>query len=110
MAVVHSSIYNGLQVIVMDQFKLDTFCQAVQDYKITYSHIVPPIVLQLAKSPIADRYDLSSIRMLVSAAAPLSVDLVHELWRRRSIKVIQGYGLSETCAGTHMQVKIPMDI
>ena len=105
MAVVHSSIYNGLQVVVMEQFRLKAFCQAVRHHRITYIHVVPLIILQLAKSTIADRYDLSSIRMLVSAAAPLSTELVHNLWERRSIRVIEGYGLSETCAGTHMQVR-----
>ncbi|KAI5194233.1 acetyl-CoA synthetase-like protein [Aureobasidium subglaciale] len=108
MAIVHSSMYNGLQVVVMEQFKLEAFCQAVQDYKITYVHVVPPIVLQLAKSSLVDRYDLSSIRMLVSAAAPLSKDLVQAIWKKRHIKVIQGYGLSETCAGTHMQTGVGM--
>ncbi|THZ15770.1 hypothetical protein D6C89_09573 [Aureobasidium pullulans] len=108
MAVVHSSIYNGLQVMVMEQFRLKAFCQAVRHHRITYIHVVPLIILQLAKSTIADRYDLSSIRMLVSAAAPLSTELVHNLWERRSIRVIQGYGLSETCAGTHMQLLLNM--
>ncbi|THY56432.1 acetyl-CoA synthetase-like protein [Aureobasidium pullulans] len=108
MAVVHSSINNGLQVVVMEQFRLKAFCQAVRHHRITYIHVVPLIILQLAKSTIADRYDLSSIRMLVSAAAPLSTELVHNLWERRSIRVIQGYGLSETCAGTHMQLLLNM--
>ncbi|THW27175.1 acetyl-CoA synthetase-like protein [Aureobasidium pullulans] len=108
MAVVHSSIYNGLQVVVMEQFRLKAFCQAVRHHRITYIHVVPLIILQLAKSTIADRYDLSSIRMLVSAAAPLSTELVHNLWERRSIRVIQGYGLSETCAGTRMQLLLNM--
>lgn len=97
-------MYNGPQVVVMEQFINEEFCQAVQDYKITYVYVVPPIVLQLAIPSLVDRYDLSSIRMLVSAAAPLSKDLVQALWKKRIIRVVQGYGLSETCAGSHMQL------
>ncbi|KAK6005958.1 hypothetical protein QM012_006368 [Aureobasidium pullulans] len=103
MALVHLTLYKGLRLVVMQKFTLSGFCQAVQDYKITYAHVVPPVVLQLSKSSIVDEYDLSSIRMLACGAAPLSKELIASLWQRLSIKVVQGYGLSETCGGTHMQ-------
>lgn len=88
----------------MAKFALEDFCKIVQTYKASYVYVVPPIVLLLGKSPVVEKYDLSSIRMLTSAAAPLTKGLVEALWKKLSIKAKQGYGLTETCAGTHVQV------
>ena len=104
MLVVHHSIYNGLRVVVLPQFSLEAFCKVVQDYKVTYGYVVPPILLSLSKSPLVEEYDLSSIRMLASGAAPLTRDLVDAVWKRLKIKVKQAYGLSETSPATHIQV------
>lgn len=37
--------------------------------------LVPPLVLFLAKHPLVDKFDLSSVRALSSGAAPLARDL-----------------------------------
>ena len=47
----------------------------IQDYRITRALVVPPIVLALAKHPLVDEYDLSSLQLMVSGAAPLRREL-----------------------------------
>jgi len=86
----------GLQVVVMPKFDLERTCQIIQAHQITYICIPPPIVLALAKNPIVDKYDLSSVKWLNSGAAPLGKELVEMVWQRLKIPVMQGYGLSET--------------
>jgi len=88
----------------MTHFDLETFCSIVQNMKITYSYVVPPVVLNLAKSPIVDKYELSSLRMITSGAAPLSKDLITALYDRLKLPTKQGYGLSESSCTTHIQV------
>lgn len=87
----------------MAKFDLDRFCSIIQDFKITFAYAVPPVILQLAKNPIVDKYDLSTIRMMNSGAAPLTHEIVNALYASRKIKVKQGYGLSETSPTTHTQ-------
>ncbi len=101
--VVHYTLYAGLKTYVMAKFELERFCQIVQDYKIAFAYVVPPVVLGLAKSPIVGKYDLSSIRMINSGAAPLTHEIVDALFTARGLKVKQGYGLSETSPTTHTQ-------
>lgn len=96
-------MYNGYLVAVMPKFDIEDFCKIVQDQKITFSYVAPPVVLLLSKHPIVDKYDLSSIRMLNSGAAPLTKELVDAVWQRKKLKVKQGYGLSETSPTTHTQ-------
>ncbi|KAG0647044.1 putative 4-coumarate-ligase 2 [Hyphodiscus hymeniophilus] len=100
---VHHPVFAGIKAIVLPKFALDVWCQAVQDHKITYSYVVPPILLGLSKAPIVDNYDLSSIKVFVSAAAPLTKDIVNAVWNRLKIPVKQAYGLTETSPGTHVQ-------
>ncbi|KAJ4301206.1 hypothetical protein N0V90_003297 [Kalmusia sp. IMI 367209] len=100
---IHQSIYSGLQLVVMPRFDLEDFCKFVQYLKITFVYVVPPIVLLLGKHPVVSKYDLSSIRMMNSGAAPLTKELVDAVYSRLKVPIKQGYGLSETSPTTHTQ-------
>lgn len=66
--------------------------------------VAPPILLALGKHPVVAKYDLSSLRWINSAAAPLSLELVTAVWERLKIGVKQGYGLSETSPSVTSQL------
>lgn len=96
-------MYSGLNLIVMAKFDIERFCAIVQDFCITFAYIVPPVVLLLGKHPVVAKYNLSSLRMLNSGAAPLTQDLVEAVYRRIKCPIKQGYGLSETSPTSHTQ-------
>lgn len=98
---VMQSCHRGLELVIMPKFELQRFCEIIQDYKISFVYLVPPILLALAKHPIVSKYDLSSIRMINSGAAPLTKELICSFHDRLRIPVKQGYGLSETSPTTH---------
>ncbi|PSN65657.1 4-coumarate-CoA ligase-like protein [Corynespora cassiicola Philippines] len=100
---IHQSIYSGFQLVVMPKFDLEDFCRFIQELKVTFAYVVPPVVLLLGKHPIVAKYDLSSVRMMNSGAAPLTRELVDTVYNRLKIPVKQGYGLSETSPTTHTQ-------
>src|SRR4030095_1256787 len=56
----------------------------------------PPIVLALAKHPLVDKYDLSSLQSIFSGAAPLDAGLERACADRLGCDVMQGWGLTET--------------
>lgn len=101
--ILHQAIYRGIKCVVMPKFAIEDWCRNIQQHKITFSYVVPPVVLLLSKDPCVDKYDLSSLRMLNSGAAPLTREIVDALHDRTKLKVKQGYGLSETSPTTHMQ-------
>ncbi|KAL5363987.1 hypothetical protein BJX96DRAFT_156546 [Aspergillus floccosus] len=100
---VHQTLYQGYQLVVMQKFDLEKWCAHVQNYKISFSYVVPPVVLLLSKHPVVDKYDLSSLRMMNSGAAPLTQELVEAVYARIKVGIKQGYGLSETSPTTHTQ-------
>ncbi len=87
----------GCPVVVMQRFQLEQWLDAVQRFKITNSFVVPPMLVLLAKNPVVDKYNLSSLEWVMSGAAPLSAELGDEVEQRiPTLKVTQGYGLTET--------------
>ncbi|KAK2976617.1 hypothetical protein RJ640_021419, partial [Escallonia rubra] len=86
----------GGAILIMQKFEIVSFLELIQKYKVTVGPFVPPIVLAIAKSPIVDKYDLSSIRTVQSGAAPLGKELEDALRAKiPSAKLGQGYGMTE---------------
>ena len=102
---VHQMLYCGIELIVMPAFNLKVFLRAIQEHKITFIYVAPPVIVRLARDDVVDKYDLSSVRMITSGAAPLTKELVDAVYKRLNIKINQAYGLSETSPMTHTQVR-----
>lgn len=102
-SLVMTPIHNGITTVVLPKFSIEKFCSLIQEYKITFIYIVPPMALLLAKHPCVDDFDLSSVRITNSGAAPLTRELQEAVFRRCKIRIKQGYGLSETSPTTHEQ-------
>jgi acyl-CoA synthetase (AMP-forming)/AMP-acid ligase II len=91
----------GATVVTAPRFDLDGFCGLIQDYGVTRVEVVPPIVLALARHPAVTGYDLSSLRLITSAAAPLGAALAGECAGRLDCLVKQAYGMTEFGGATH---------
>jgi acyl-CoA synthetase (AMP-forming)/AMP-acid ligase II len=101
------ALHRGSTVVTMPRFELAEFLRVLQDYRITHAAVVPPIVLALAKHPLVDEFDLSSLKFVSSGAAPLSAELELACGKRLGCRMRQGYGLTETSPVTHA---IPDDL
>ena len=101
--VMNMSLVRGATIITMPRFDLAQFLELIQKHRITRTNLVPPILVALAKHPMVDQYDLSSLVELFSGAAPLSQALATEVNQRlRGCSIVQGYGLTETSPVTHV--------
>lgn len=101
--IVQQCLKRQIQIIVHQAFDLERFLKSVQQYKITFCHLVPPIILRLAKDPLVAKYDISSLRMINSGAAPLSATLSAEATEKTKVPIKQGYGLTETSPTSNSQ-------
>src|SRR5216117_3226575 len=99
--VLNLALWRGATLVTMPKFELEPFLSTVQEHRITRAFVVPPLVLALAKHPAVDGYDLSSVRAMMSGAAPLDADLETACARRLGCGFIQGYGLTEASPVTH---------
>lgn len=100
--IMNAGLFRGATIVTMPRFDLEQFLQIMQDYKITRAYLVPPIVLALAKHPLVDNFDLSSLKLILSGAAPLGQELQETVEKRLGCRALQGYGLTETSPVTHV--------
>ena len=97
----------GGAVVTLPRFELEDFLRTIQDYKITRAFVAPPILLALAKHPLVDQYDLSSLESILSGAAPLDEQLALAVEQRlrkgadTGVTVAQGYGMTELSPVSH---------
>ncbi|KAF8379021.1 hypothetical protein HHK36_028448 [Tetracentron sinense] len=90
------SIRAGAGVLLMQKFEIGALLELIQKYRISVAAVVPPLVLALAKNPMVENFDLSSIRFILSGAAPLGKELEMALQTRVPQAVLgQGYGMTE---------------
>ncbi|MGW2841374.1 AMP-binding protein [Streptomyces sp. NPDC001493] len=102
-ALMNGPLRHGATVVVLPRFDLDQFLAAIEKHRIAGLYVAPPIVLALAKHPAVARYDLSSLRYIVSAAAPLDADLARACSERLGLPPVrQAYGMTELSPGTHV--------
>ncbi|WP_381566769.1 4-coumarate--CoA ligase family protein [Streptomyces eurythermus] len=106
-ALMNGPLRKGATVVVLPRFEPETFLAAIDEHRITGLYVAPPIVLALAKHPSVSRYDLSSLKYVISAAAPLDARLARACSERLGLPPIgQAYGMTELSPGTHV---VPLD-
>ncbi|CAO3573477.1 unnamed protein product [Mortierella alpina] len=102
-------LYNGIPNVVLQKFNPEDFLRAIQDYKIKTLNLVPPQVLLLVKSPLVQKYNLSSVQNVMAGAAPCSKELIEALMSRfPQIAFRQAYGMSELSPASHIGLYEPM--
>ena len=99
----------GATLVVMPRFELEAYLDLVERHRATMLHVVPPIVLALAKSPLGTR-DLATVRKMFSGAAPLGADVIAQATARVGCVLQQGYGLTESSPATHTTSEDPATI
>jgi 4-coumarate--CoA ligase len=92
----------GGAVVSMPRFDLPLFLQISQDHKARRMWIVPPVALALAKHPLVDQYDLSSVEQVFSGAAPMGAELSNAVGKRLDCICLQGYGMTELSPVSHV--------
>jgi len=100
-------LYLGGLCVTMPRFDLAEFLRLIQEYRLTHLYVVPPIVLALAKHPLVDQFDLSSLRLVGCGAAPLDEELQRACAERLGCLVTQGYGMTETSLACHTTPQDP---
>ncbi|XP_022921335.1 4-coumarate--CoA ligase 1-like isoform X1 [Cucurbita moschata] len=96
-SIVMTSLRVGAAILIVQKFDINSLVALVPKYRVTIATVVPPIVLAMVKSPVVDHSDMSSIRIVLSGAAPLGKNL-EDAFRAKLPHAIlaQGYGMTES--------------
>lgn len=71
-----ASLHMAHPVVLMDKWTPERMLELIERYRVTHSHMVPTQFHRLLALPdeVKDRYDVSSLRCMVHAAAPCPVE------------------------------------
>ncbi|CAD5209809.1 unnamed protein product [Bursaphelenchus okinawaensis] len=94
-------LYRGHTMIIFANLKMERFLQAITEFKPRIVSMVPSMFSFFIKSPLLDKYDVSSILNFGCGGSALTAELSEAFYRKfPNCKIInQAYGLTEmTCA------------
>ena len=89
------------RLVMMGSFDLQEFLANIENHKVTVAFIAPPVAVALAKHPLVNEFDMSTLRAVLSGAAPLDEELGHAVADRIGCRVVQGYGMTELSPVSH---------
>lgn len=87
----------GGTVVMMDKFDAEASLKAIQDYKVTIAQFVPTMFVRMLQLPeeVRNRYDVSSLRMAVHAAAPCPPEVKEAMIEWWGPVIFEYYGSTE---------------
>ncbi|KAI0080345.1 amp dependent CoA ligase [Panus rudis PR-1116 ss-1] len=93
----HFYLFCGYSLVVSTKFNFLQMLKSIERYKISHLLLVPPMIVLMCKNPATKQHDLSSVRFMMSGAAPLSADLIQQVIRLLpDVSIHQAYGMTET--------------
>ncbi|MCY4044284.1 MAG: FadD3 family acyl-CoA ligase [Cellvibrionales bacterium] len=93
-----AALIKGATIYPVLIFDLDAVLQQIQDDKISMLPGPPTIYQSILAHPDREKYDLSSLRLAVTGAAPVPVSLIDRMRNELNFEsVVTAYGLTETC-------------
>ncbi|KZS99949.1 amp dependent CoA ligase [Laetiporus sulphureus 93-53] len=96
--IMHFGFFYGMPLVVVPKFNFVDMLRSIERHRINMLPTVPPIVVLFCKHPDVKKYDLSSVRVIMCGAAPLSGELSDQLAAEvfQDVQIGQGFGMTET--------------
>ncbi|MFT7622291.1 MAG: long-chain acyl-CoA synthetase [Myxococcota bacterium] len=92
-----SSLHLGHTVVLMPTWESETVLQAIQEHRVTWSHMVPTHFVRLLalSDEVRDKYDMSSWQQVIHSAAPCPVDIKHAMLQWWGNVIYEYYAATE---------------
>jgi O-succinylbenzoate-CoA ligase len=90
------NVHRGMTTILMRAFDPVRMFETIAKERVTTLLAVPAMLNFMLQVPGHERYDTSTLRWIMSGAAPVPVTLI-EAYAKRGIEIHQVYGLTESC-------------
>ncbi len=99
--VMNTPLFGGCKVVMQPRFVLEDVLKIIDKEKPTLFPGVPTMYVAINNAPDLQNHDVKSIRICISGAAPLPVEVQKQFEKNTGGKLVEGYGLSEASPVTH---------
>jgi fatty-acyl-CoA synthase len=98
----NAPIYLGATSVILSRWDRDCAAMQIERAKVTNWSAITTMMVDFLSNPRLERYDLSSLRVLGGGGAAMPEALARKLEEKFGLPFVEGYGLSETMAPTHI--------
>ena len=95
-------LYCGASIVLMTRWDRDTAAELIQRHQVDGWTNISTMAIDFLANPSLGRYDLSSLRHIGGGGAPMPQAVAQRLNDLTGLNYVEGYGLSETIAPTHI--------
>jgi fatty-acyl-CoA synthase len=95
-------LYVGATIILLSRWDRDVAAQCIQRYRVTVWHSISTMMIDFLSNPRLPEYDLSSLQTVRGGGAAMPEVIARRLQELTGREYVEGYGLSETMATTHL--------
>ncbi len=94
--VLMTCMYSGTTAVIMPQWNVEEFMRLVEKHKVTMGMLATPMLLFLLDCPDAQKYDLSSLKKMFFAGAPVTPVVFQRAIERFGNVFLHLFGTTET--------------
>jgi len=98
----NSPIFSGSTSVIMTRWDRTTAAKLIERYQVSGWTNIVTMAVDFLSNPDLDQYDISSLRTIGGGGAAMPAAISEKLKSRTGLDYIEGYGLSETMAATHI--------
>jgi fatty-acyl-CoA synthase len=98
----NAPIFAGATIVILPRWERDVAATLIKRNRVTTTTMVPTMVVDLLSSPQLPSYDLSSLRRIGGGGSAMPEAIAQKLQTLCNLTFIEGYGLSETMAPSHV--------
>ncbi|GIZ52233.1 long-chain fatty acid--CoA ligase [Noviherbaspirillum aridicola] len=101
-SVMNAMIYTGGAIVVLPRWDRDVAGQLITRYKVTTWTLIPTMMIDFLSNPRLPEYDISGLRRISGGGAAMPAAIAQKMLDLTGQQYMEGYGLSETMAATHV--------
>lgn len=101
-SVMNTMIYCGGTIAVLPRWDRDAAGQLITRYQVTNWTSIPTMMIDFLSNPRLAEYDISSLKRVSGGGAAMPAAIAQKLLELSGQQYMEGYGLSETMAATHI--------
>ena len=95
-------LYLGATVVVLPRWDRDAAATLMQRYRVSIWQAISTMVVDFMANPRLGDYDLSSLEAVRGGGAAMPQAVAQQLKALTGLDYVEGYGMSETMAATHI--------
>ncbi|MEX3811234.1 long-chain fatty acid--CoA ligase [Paraburkholderia sp. BR13439] len=98
----NAPLFSGATVVMLSRWDRDVAARAIERYGITGWQSISTMVVDFLSNPKLGDYDLTSLQWMRGGGAAMPRAVVKKLRESVGVEYVEGYGMSETIAATHI--------